>query len=234
MDDTYFLVIEGMDGVGKTTLSKRLFEYFDGGKIYQNIESTEWDEVCALETHEPQEGLAGYEYLISGGQKYNLATIFSYLANRVEHCELLIKPFLFHNNIYSEGKKRMVICDRYYPSTYAYQSNIEFTFGYLDVLHEHILKPNLILWLQSEPLNIVERLKYHEGCHYDIERFRELNTKYRDCMLHLSNKGHVIVPIDAWKTPDGVFEQSINAIARWGPDWFAWRKEKFEPRNAKA
>ncbi len=101
----FFLVLEGIEGSGKTTLARGL-----AGKL----ESAGYR---VLLTREPGGTPLGEKIrdilLHSGGNISPWAEFFLFLAARREHTFNLIRPAL------SEG--RVVISDRYYLSSFAYQ-----------------------------------------------------------------------------------------------------------------
>lgn len=106
-----FIVIEGIDGSGTTTQANLLAQKFkDEG-------------LPVLQTAEPSEGPIGQMIRsilshrltlpdVEGGvNQFSLALLFA--ADRLDHLNTVIKPAL--------AAGIHVICDRYSPSTYAYQ-----------------------------------------------------------------------------------------------------------------
>jgi len=101
-----FITFEGIEGCGKTTQAKLLYEYL----INRNIE-------CVL-THEPGGTLISEKIreILLDKKNYNmvyLTELFLYLASRSQHTFEKIIPALKNGKI--------VICDRYFDSTLAYQ-----------------------------------------------------------------------------------------------------------------
>ncbi|MEO0249642.1 MAG: dTMP kinase, partial [candidate division WOR-3 bacterium] len=101
----FFLVLEGIEGSGKTTLAEGLAGKFEstGHRV--------------LLTREPGGTPLGERIrdilLHSGGDISPWAEFFLFLAARREHTYSVIKPAL------ADGK--VVISDRYYLSSFAYQ-----------------------------------------------------------------------------------------------------------------
>ena len=99
----FLLVLEGIDGVGKTTLSQRLARHCEERGL------------SVVQSREPTDGQWGRK-LRESARTGRLALdeeLRLFLADRAEHVEQVIRPAL------AGGK--VVILDRYYLSTAAYQ-----------------------------------------------------------------------------------------------------------------
>ena len=100
-----FITFEGINGSGKTTQSRKLFEYLNG--IGKDV----------VLTKEPGGGgkycMSLREILLKTKNMSKLAELFLLYSARVEHIKNVIEPAL------KAGK--IVICDRYIDSTFAYQ-----------------------------------------------------------------------------------------------------------------
>jgi dTMP kinase len=105
MPEGLFIVIEGIDGTGKSTQARRLGEWF----------SSQGREVVL--SREPTDGPWGKKVRESGatGRLSPEDELQYFLNDRLQHVEELIKPSL------AAGK--VVILDRYYFSTMAYQGS---------------------------------------------------------------------------------------------------------------
>jgi dTMP kinase len=169
-----FIVFEGIDGSGKTTLSKMFAELLkrEGKKVI-------W-------TFEP------YNEKIREIVKENnfnpLSETLLFLADRKEHIEQVIKPYL--------KKGYYVISDRYYLSTLAYQ-------GYgkgLDIVKLEKLNKGIIgniepdLWIYIEtPLDTaIERLKEREKMD-KFENIRFLKRVKKGFEKLIKRKKNVVV-----------------------------------------
>lgn len=135
-----FIVIDGIRGSGKSTQLELLAEWLKKD-----------NEV--LVTDEPTQGPIGklireIVYNEEFGPKMD-ALLFT--ADRVWHVEQIIKPAL------EEGK--FVLCDRYYYSTLAIQSNQGVDFNWIKELHKNILKPDLVIILDVPAEIGLERAK---------------------------------------------------------------------------
>ena len=101
-----FIVLEGIDGSGKTTQARRLAEWLKGrlgaGNVVLTGEPGGW-----------QGGERLRELILEGGLSTRWGEFFAFMADRCEHAARVISPAL------ENGK--CVLCDRYSASTLAYQ-----------------------------------------------------------------------------------------------------------------
>lgn len=97
-----FITFEGIDGSGKSTISKLVSE---------KLQSAGYD---CLWTFEPTDSMVG-RFVQECIKKHSdpFVTSFTFIADRIQHCRQ-IQHWL------EEGK--IVVCDRYAESTYAYQA----------------------------------------------------------------------------------------------------------------
>lgn len=101
-----FIVFEGIDGTGKTTQINKL------KKIYKNNQ----DYIFTREPGATKVGLQIRKILLDNKNKIDSNTeALLFMADRVDHIKNVILPAIQNNKI--------VISDRYYFSTLAYQNN---------------------------------------------------------------------------------------------------------------
>ena len=118
-----FITFEGINGSGKSTQAKLLFEYLKskGKNVVLTKEPGGGGEFC-MELR---------RLIVQTKNISKLTEMFLLMASRKEHLDKLIKPAL------AEGK--IVICDRYTDSTYAYQCCDDYSkFEFVDKLHKEI------------------------------------------------------------------------------------------------
>ena len=96
-----FITFEGIDGSGKSTVSKL---------VYDKLKSDGYDVVLTYEPTDSTIGKYVQKCIKTGDDPF--VTAFTFIADRIQHCKK-IKQWLDDGNI--------VICDRYAESTYAYQ-----------------------------------------------------------------------------------------------------------------
>jgi dTMP kinase len=143
-----FVVVEGIDGAGTTTIARYLTNYVQEKLGRQ-----------ALFTAEPSTGPVGLlirEYLkglclnrfTPREHRVFMSLLFS--ADRADHLANVVYPAL--------GEGKVVVCDRYNLSTFAYQSD-EYNEDLLDTLADQFKKPDLLLYLKTTPSVALARLK---------------------------------------------------------------------------
>lgn len=184
------ITFEGIDGSGKTTVAKILHS-----KIENSIFTTE-----------PTDSWIGKSVKKALEERRDAITIaFLFLADRNEHIKE-IKKWL------NEGK--IVICDRFIDSTFAYQKehikmeNIE---EWLSWLHKpFIIKPNITFLLVIKPKKAIERIKDRKLIVYEDEKFLE---KVQENYLEIAKKEKDrIVIINAEKSKEEVAEECYRIL----------------------
>ena len=149
----FFIVFEGIEGSGKSYLSK---------KLYNNLKNKGFK---IIKTREPG-GTPGAERIRKlilkdyfGKNNINLFDKYTdtllYLAARNEHIKKKIEPAL--------KKKKIVICDRFTDSTTAYQVTGKIVKpSFIENIHREILgknKPNLVFVLKVSINKALKRLR---------------------------------------------------------------------------
>jgi dTMP kinase len=186
MHQSLFIVIEGLDGSGKTTASAELARQLEA--------------VCpstVKRTAEPHEGSCGGILLrqILAKQETNFDPHFlpiGFATNRLDHSHRHIKPWL------AGGEGRVVICDRYYLSSLVYQSDAETSFEKIMLLNEHALKPDVMFFINVDTKTCYERMQNRNQPEELFERnLDETRRKYSKAIKFLREKhGDRIVEID--------------------------------------
>lgn len=169
----FFLVLEGPDGVGKSTqtirtknyLMERIRQHFDA------FDAPPADRPGAVSTAEPTSGDYGREIRrllgsssserLSAGQ---LALLFA--LDRLQHCEKEIGPAL--------ARGCCVVCDRYLPSSLVYQSMGSLALSprcdrdalpekTVEDMNARAIPPDVYLLLDDAHANIIERFQHRGG-----------------------------------------------------------------------
>lgn len=181
-----FLVLEGMDGTGTTTIADLVSDRMRARDL----------RVCL--TAEPTDGPLGrvLRSHLTGGlnlDPHTTALLFS--ADRADHLARTIRPALVRGE--------WVVCDRYLLSTLAYQ-------GAEGVRREAILAassgfdvPDLTVVLQVDDAVRQERMADRpERERYEDPAFTDpLRASYKEAILLLEAAGHVIEQVDAAQPP---------------------------------
>lgn len=198
-----FISIEGIDGAGTTTQAQSV-----GDKLLkQNDDLTEDD---ILITAEPTDGEIGR--LIRTGlagdvdfSQQALALLFA--ADRVNHINKTVQPAL--------DKGKVVISDRYYLSSYAYQQEAGSPLSWLQTINKHALTPDLTIYLEVDIEECFNRMGDREST--DIFEKREflsqIQTNYLETIETLNRQGEAVTAIDGNLSEEAVTEAITDAIA---------------------
>ena len=188
-----FIVLDGLDGSGKSEMMIQLNDYLSKNDKYK-----------VLVTREPTDSRYGKEIrgiLTSekdpqiNGQK--LLGLF--IKDREYHLKNIIVPFL--NKL--DGEVNIVICDRYYYSTIAFQALQGLDIKMLREINKEFLKPDVAFILDINPDIALERIKGREKEKFEqLEFMNKLREKFLEVPKLLNDN---IKIIDASKDKATVF-----------------------------
>jgi len=156
-----FVVIEGVDGSGKSTVAKKLAAW---------LKSKNKKVVLTAEPTGSEIGKF-IRKILSGDEKADaraLALLFT--ADRAQHLADTIEPAL------AAGK--VVISERYFHSTIAYQAAQGVSFEWLESLNEFARRPDVLIVLDVEPATGVGRTSTQE-IFEEAEFLGRVRTNYR-------------------------------------------------------
>jgi dTMP kinase len=196
-----FIVFEGIDGSGKTTQSKLLFDF-----LLKKRKKVIW-------TKEPTNGNIGSlltnKYLKDTDLPFVDALLFA--ADREEHLKTEVIPAL------NQGK--IVISDRYYHSTLAYQQAQGLELKWLLQLNKNFIKPDLTIIIDVEPEIAMVRIKLDKKRKIEErKKFEKLEflKKVRKNFLDLPKilKDEKIVVIDGNEEKEKVFKNVLKEIKK--------------------
>jgi dTMP kinase len=188
-----FIVLEGIDGTGKSSHAKRLASYFSslGREVVQS--------------REPTDGPWGKKLRDSAstGRLDPEEELECFLRDRREHVEQLIKPAL------AEGK--VVILDRYYFSTMAYQGARGFDPQEIRRRNEEFAPvPDWLFILDVELDTALQRIGHRGDTANHFER-RDALQRCREIFLSLKNEPFARV-ISAEGSMDEIAHQIIDFL----------------------
>ncbi|MCP2519798.1 dTMP kinase [Candidatus Aminicenantes bacterium AC-335-K20] len=190
------IVFEGIDGCGKSTQAKLLFE---------KLRSLKFD--CIL-LKEPSSGKWGkkikklslFENSISPEEELEL-----FVKDREENTRENIKPAL--------QEKRIVILDRYYFSTIAYQGAKGINLKYIENLNKSIaIEPDIVFILDVEPSVGLSRIENRKKKEKLFEREDYLNKVRR---IYNSLKGKNIIKMDGSQKIDKIREKIEEIVLKY-------------------
>jgi len=197
-----FIVIDGLDGTGKSEIVKLLHNYlFSKNKKYR-----------ILTTREPTNGAYGKkirEILVKekdpDSNPEKLLELFT--KDREEHLKNVITPFLEGSN---EHELDIVLCDRYYYSTIAFQSTQGLNFKKMIDRNKDFRKPDIAFILDVNPKIALERIKHREKEKFEqIEFMKRLRQNFLKLPEQLNDN---IKIINASKNLEEVFKQVKTEI----------------------
>lgn len=197
-----FITLEGGEGSGKTTLSKRMKE---------ELEKLGVEVVCTREPGGVPEAEA-IRGLIMGKELDSTTNALLFAAARREHLLKKVLPALERGAI--------VICDRYIHSSLVYQGivggvGVSEVFEINRVAIQGVL-PDLTLYLDIEPALGIERI--HSNSNREINHFDEKPFTYHESVregyraLPFLYPGHSFVEIDASGNEETVLRNAMDKL----------------------
>lgn len=193
-----FIVVEGLDGAGKTSNVRNIQSYFSGSDVPHFIASeyadTKFTSLIRKTLNEQDPQLDP------------ITETMLFYASRIEHTQNIIKPYLesgYH-----------VICDRYYPSTLAYQGiRTDAVHAVHELARSRLQEPDLVLFYDI-PVEVYEERVLSRGKGLDaIEgRGREYFLEVRANFHKLAENDSRFIKLDASRPLDEVFTDTIQKL----------------------
>ncbi len=173
-----FIVIEGIDGAGKSTQARLLAEWFEerGEEVVLTKEPTD---TAFGKLIRRLVLTGGREGIIDGARISHEAEALLFAADRAEHVEKLIKPSL------KEGK--IVISDRYFYSSLAYQWARGLDLEWLIDLNRFAVRPDLAILLDLPVKESMKRLR-SRSIKSEFDKIAELQKAVRENYLKLAER----------------------------------------------
>ena len=186
-----FIVIEGLDGSGKTTQANLLT---------QRLSKTH----SVMFTAEPSQGKIGAYIrkccLYEDKRLPTEAEALLFAADRIEHLQSEIKPALENGKI--------VICDRYTYSSLAYQGSAGLSLDWIKTINSRALQPDFAIFIDVSPEKVLERLQRKKSVMETLETQR----KVREVYLKYVEKGELI-SVDGDKSKEAVAEALFDKVS---------------------
>jgi dTMP kinase len=205
----FFIVFEGIEGSGKSYQSRKLYTAIK--KIGLPVILTR--EPGGTKSAEKIREIILKDYFDSDfKEKFDKYTdTLLYLAARNEHIQNKIKPAIF--------KKKIVICDRFIDSTFAYQ-----VYGkgvnknFVDLLHKYILgniKPDMTFILKVNISKALQRLKKRTIKKNRYDKFsKNFYIKAQKAFIKIAKKNKKKYYIFDSSEDDKNLEKSIFKLVR--------------------
>ena len=196
-----FISFEGIEGCGKSTQAKKLYEYF----LSKQID-------CLL-TREPGGSLAGEKIrgILLDEEIDKLSAKSELLLNfaaRIEHVEKVIKPAL------KSGK--IVICDRFVDSTFAYQgSAMGIAFEEIEKIQKIAIGefiPDITFLINVSVDEAFARISSRGNNNRYEKLGNEFHQKVYEGFFELAKKNSRINIVDGTQNQQQVFQKILNII----------------------
>ena len=197
-----FIVLEGIDGAGKTTQAELLREYLESkGR-------------SVVRTAEPTTFPSGVELRAALGGKIK--------KTECEMATMFVLDRIAHNTHPTEGIEAIlnggqdIICDRYYYSTLAYQGQST-SYEWVKAMNlscPEIRKPDICIYLDLTPAQSLERISKGRDS-VEIYENEETLSKVRNAFYKVFDDlgdSENIAVIDAYRDIDGIFSDICSKI----------------------
>lgn len=156
-----FIVVEGLDGSGKTTQAGLLAK-----KLSKNYN--------VILTAEPSRGKIGTfireACLYENKRLPTEAEALLFAADRIEHMQTELKSAL------DEGK--IVICDRYVYSSLAYQGSAGLSLDWIKTINARALQPDFSVFIDCPPELVLSRLRRKKSVMETLDTQRKVREVY--------------------------------------------------------
>ena len=197
-----FIVIEGLDGSGKTTQIRLLAERLRslGREVAETAEPT-----ASATGGLIRDALSGF----TPRTGTEIAALF--MADRVAHN---VNPVNGIEKLLAEGKD--VICDRYYYSSMAYQGTVtdpEWVY-HINADCPEIRKPDLCVFLDlddEECVHRMERGRAYREIYENENALIAIRKRYYETFRRLEGRDRIRV-VDAARAPETVAEDVFAAV----------------------
>jgi dTMP kinase len=203
---TRLIVLEGLDGAGTTTQSRRLAAHLTGRGQRAHL------------TREPSDGpigrliremLTGHHALAAGPISQSTFGLL-FAADRLDHLQREVEPQL--------AAGATVISDRWYHSSLAYQGTGADR-DWIATLNARARRPDLTIFLQVRP-EVAAQRRVAAGrvqeLFEDLRMQQEVEAGYHATIAELTALGERIEVLDGELPPDSVFQQILQLILSLG------------------
>lgn len=156
-----FIVIEGLDGSGKTTQAGILAK-----KLSKN-----YNVMLTAEPSRRKIGTFIREGCLYENKRLPIeAEALLFAADRIEHMQTELKPAL------DEGK--IVICDRYVYSSLAYQGSAGLSLDWIKTINARALQPDFSVFIDCPPELVLSRLRRKKSVMETLDTQRKVRAVY--------------------------------------------------------
>ena len=188
----FFIVLEGLDGAGKTSIAKRLVG--DLGRAGYE----------AVYTYEPFDSFFVEALRRHSGSRDPVLDALAYAADRIVHVKEHVLPVVSRGGV--------VVCDRYYYSSIAYQGAMGADPAWVRMINRYALEPDLAIYIDVSPETGLGRRSGLSTRFPEYETL-ELLRRVRRIYLDMVAEG-VLVAVDGERGIDEVYGDVRDVVAR--------------------
>jgi dTMP kinase len=190
-----FIVFEGIDGTGKST------------QLHLLAESLKQLGYAVVATREPTDGPFGRkirELFVDRGTVSHDEELELFIADREQHVQEVIAPALADGCV--------VLCDRYYLSTVAYQGANGFDSDFIMSKNRDFPAPDLAIILEIDPAEGIHRIQNHRNEHPNT--FEEESNLRKVAAIFAAMQQGYIRRINGADTIENVHGQVLATVKR--------------------
>ena len=200
-----FIVLEGIDGAGTTTLSEKLQEWLASKGIKAVITREPSDGPVGVLIRNALRGRIQLPEAAGGGHLPQETIALLFAADRIDHLASEIQPALMQGT--------WVISDRYVDSSVAYQGTL-IDIDWVDVINRYAVTPDLTLFLDVDVDTALGRIGATR-VQRDIFETSELLVRVAEgYRQHYQKPRPDMAVLDSNPAVDDVFKQMIAAATK--------------------
>ncbi|MCH8928262.1 MAG: deoxynucleoside kinase [Candidatus Marinimicrobia bacterium] len=176
MRNIYYIAVEGVIGVGKTSLCSLIGEQFSAKVVFEKFEDNPF-----------------LEDFYKDKERFAFQTQLYFLLSRYRQHQEMMQVELFHKLLVSDY---MFVKDKIFANINLSDKELTLYNSVVTLLERDIPNPDLVIYLQSSTgrlmTNIKERGRYYEDL-ITTEYIQELNDAYNDFFLRYDRSPLLIV-----------------------------------------
>jgi dTMP kinase len=186
-----FICIEGLDGSGKTTHTRRLV---------RNLQEKGFDAVYTTEPSRGEFGTFIRTSVLQGEERLpSVVEAFLFAVDRIDHLEKEVEPAL------REGK--IVVSDRYVYSSLAYQGAAGLDLRWIEEINRLALSPDLAIYIDVPPKVVVRRIRREKS----VMETLEIQQKVEEVYMKFVENGQLL-PLDGNRKKSEVAQDILQMV----------------------